>query len=317
MSKFSDALKDLGAGDWNKKPQAVAAGAGTTRVAVALIAPDPDQPRKAFDPERLNELAASIQEHGLIQPIGLRVNPETPGHYTITFGERRFRAVQQLGWDEIDALVRAPANPAIEALIENLHRDDLTAWETAMALAQVAESTGKKYNELADLVGKSPAWVSQYLAVRKMPQPFRDAIEFGSVNDITTLNEAYQLYRNHEPEALKLVGMATPTKPVTRDAVRRLASKLDGEDARPKGGKAKPKQETVAQDEAANVGPAADAPPAVMPHIFVADEDGGQEVGYIDLGKKPVKGKAHVVRGAGLVTLESLNALRITRIELG
>lgn len=313
MSKFSDALKGLGEADWNKKAPA-ATGAADIRLALSLIEPDPNQPRKAFDAERLNELAASLQEHGLIQPIGVRINPDAPGRYLITFGERRFRAAQQLGWDAIDALVRAPANPGIEALIENLHRDDLTAWETAMALAQVAESTGKKYNELADMVGKSSAWVSQYLAVRKMPQPFRDAIEFGSVNDITTLNEAYQLYRNHEPEALKLVGMATPTKPVTRDAVRRLASKLDGEDARPKAGKAKPKQEALSQNDATSVVPGAEHH-AAMPRIFVADEADGEEVGYIDLSK-PIKSKAHVVRGANLVTLEALGALRITRIEL-
>lgn len=318
---LSDALKGLSGNAWDKQPAVPVSAAADSEIELDLIDPDPDQPRKEFDADRLEELAESIKEHGLQQPIGLRPNPNAPDRYVIKFGERRWRAFKLLGYKSIPAIVRDTSNVAVEALIENLQREDLTPGEIARALARYADETKKKGTEIAKQLGKSNAWVSQYLAVMKMPPDFVAVLESGAVNDVSTLNEAFKLYRTYPEDVTKLIHGASADKPVSRDSIRKLAAKLKGEDARPKGGKAKTPEPDAEGDSNASqddsTGAASPTPSATaLPRVFVLDEE-GEEIGYLDLSEPTNEGAVRVIRdGNGLSTREQLATLRIARVEL-
>src|SRR4051794_20529552 len=108
-----------------------------------LIHLDPNQPRQVVDEQKLEELALSIREHGLLQPITVRLNPQGEG-YIVVAGERRFRAYQLLGRERIEAIItKADEQRAYEmALIENLQREDLTPFEEAAGYVRLIEQFG-------------------------------------------------------------------------------------------------------------------------------------------------------------------------------
>ena len=119
-------------------PETDDAAAGVTTLPLREIEPDPDQPRKRFDEAALAELAASIQENGLLQPIAVRPKPLGAG-YLIIAGERRWRAARLAGLDEVPALVKdvTDEQAAALALIENLQREDLDPIEVAEGCRQL------------------------------------------------------------------------------------------------------------------------------------------------------------------------------------
>ncbi len=100
---------------------------------VVLIGPNPQQPRKAFSDEELSELAHSIEENGLLQPLLLRLAPTAPGKYELVAGERRLRAVRKLGWKAVPAVIRDVDDDTllVLALVENLQREALNTLEEA------------------------------------------------------------------------------------------------------------------------------------------------------------------------------------------
>ena len=138
-----------------------------TSVLLADVQPNPDQPRKHFAPEKLAELAESIKTRGLLQPIIVR-RGETG--YQLLAGERRFRAAQLAGLDRLPALIRSADDPLEIALIENLQREDLSPLEEAQGLAQLIERHGYSHREIADLLGKSRPYVSNTLALTRLPE---------------------------------------------------------------------------------------------------------------------------------------------------
>src|SRR5919204_7002509 len=138
-----------------------------TLVALRDVHPNPDQPRKHFDEEKLGELAASIKAHGLLQPIVVR---PTAAGLQLVAGERRFRAAQLAGVDRLPALVREVEDPLELALIENLQREDLSPLEEAEALADLIARHGYSHREVADLLGKSRPYVSNTLALTRLPE---------------------------------------------------------------------------------------------------------------------------------------------------
>jgi ParB family transcriptional regulator, chromosome partitioning protein len=142
-----------------------------TLVALHDVRPNPDQPRKRFDEEKLAELATSITAHGLLQPIVVRRTPE--GGYELLAGERRFRAAQIAGVDRLPALVRDVDDPLEIALIENLQREDLSPLEEAEALATLIARHGYTHSEVANLLGKSRPYVSNTLALTRLPDPVK------------------------------------------------------------------------------------------------------------------------------------------------
>jgi ParB family chromosome partitioning protein len=164
-------------GEGSRRSLAVAATVGRrqrtvlTVVALASVEPNPEQPRRYFAGDKLAELAASILERGLLQPIVVRRRAE--GGYQLLAGERRFRAAQLVGLDRLPAVVRESGDALEIALIENLQREDLGPLEEAAALAALIERHGYSHREIADLLGKSRPYVSNTLALTRLPEPVK------------------------------------------------------------------------------------------------------------------------------------------------
>lgn len=162
-----------------------AAGAGDRRkLALAKVAPNPDQPRKFFEASALDELAASIAVHGVLQPILVRPHPADAGRWQIVAGERRWLAAQQAGLADIPAVVRElDDRTALElGLIENVLREDITPMEEARALKSLLETTGWSYSQLGERLGKNKAWVDHRVRLLKMPDEVQEALERGVAN---------------------------------------------------------------------------------------------------------------------------------------
>lgn len=139
---------------------------------MTAITANPQQPRQHFDPDSLAMLAASIERHGLLQPICVR--EIQANHYQIIAGERRFRAFQSLGRTTIPAMVTRTDDPITLALIENIQRENLDGLELAQALAALLDEHNATHEQLASLIGKSQAYVSRTLRILELPQAIRD-----------------------------------------------------------------------------------------------------------------------------------------------
>ena len=137
---------------------------------ISLIDPKSDQPRKYFDKDALEELAASIVKNGLLQPILVREYGE--GRYQIIAGERRFRASKLAGLTEIPAIILDRDNRAVAqiALIENIQREDLNPIEEAMAYKSLKDEYGMTQEELSDKIGKSRSAVANSLRLLDLPE---------------------------------------------------------------------------------------------------------------------------------------------------
>ena len=148
---------------------------GVTTVAVADIHPNPDQPRRHFSDDKLNELAASIAKHGVIQPIVVR---PFKGGYQIVAGERRWRAAQRVQLHELPAIVRNfdDAETLEIALLENIQRQDLNPIEEAEAYKKLTDLFGHSAAELAELVNKSRSHVANMMRLLDLPMPLRDLV---------------------------------------------------------------------------------------------------------------------------------------------
>ena len=150
-------------------------------ISLARIRPNPNQPRKSFDPEALEVLAASIRSVGVLQPVVVR--PEGLD-YVLTAGERRWRAAREAGLEEIPALVRDTdeLGSLTEALIENLLREDLTPLEEAAAFQHLEEDFGMTHAEIGERVGRSRAAVSNTLRLLSLSPPIQEALEAGDLS---------------------------------------------------------------------------------------------------------------------------------------
>ena len=146
-------------------------------IAIAQIEPNPNQPRREFDEEALQELANSISEVGIIQPVTLRQVAD--GRYQIIAGERRWRASQLAGLTSIPAYIRTVEDENVMemALVENIQREDLNAIEIALAYQHLAESSGMTQARISERVGKSRAAVTNYLRLLKLPAQVQMALK--------------------------------------------------------------------------------------------------------------------------------------------
>ena len=146
------------------------------------IEPDPDQPRKTFDDESLGELAASIAEHGLIQPIAVR--HKAAGGYLIVAGERRWRASRMAGLTEVPAIIKdvTDEQAAALALIENLQREDLDPIEVAEGCRQLIDKYGLTQESAAKKLGKSRSAVTNSLRLLALPEDVRRMVSEGKLS---------------------------------------------------------------------------------------------------------------------------------------
>lgn len=145
------------------------ANGGLRELAVSAIGPNPYQPRRDFNEPELQELAASIEASGLLQPVVVRARPD--GTYELIAGERRWRAVQRLGWKKIPAVIKDVDDRALLtlALIENLQRDDLSPLDAGLGYQRLMQDFGLPQQEVARLVGKDRSTVSNTLRLLRLP----------------------------------------------------------------------------------------------------------------------------------------------------
>ena len=146
-------------------------------IPIDQIEPNPDQPRREFDEEALQELATSIQNMGIIAPITLR--QVAPDHYQIIAGERRWRASQMAGLQAIPAHIRTANDESVMelALVENIQREDLNAIEIALAYEHLAETSGMTQEKISERVGKSRTAVTNYMRLLKLPAQIQMALK--------------------------------------------------------------------------------------------------------------------------------------------
>ena len=148
-----------------------------SEIELAKIFANPDQPRRSFDEEAMQELADSIREHGVISPITLRDNGD--GTYMIIAGERRFRASKLAGLERIPAYIRTAKDEQVMewALIENIQREDLDAIEIALAYQRLMDDYNLTQERMAERVGKKRATVANYLRLLKLPAEIQVGIK--------------------------------------------------------------------------------------------------------------------------------------------
>ena len=156
-------------------------GGGIDYIDINDIKPNSNQPRKTFDEDKLNELAASIEEHGLIQPLVLR---KAEKGYEIVAGERRWRAARKIGIREIPCIVRELTDEEnmLLAIIENMQREDLNPIEEAEGIRQMIETYGLTQEEVSKSVGKSRPYIANSLRLLRLPETVRKYIEDGSLS---------------------------------------------------------------------------------------------------------------------------------------
>lgn len=164
------------------KEQTKAEG-GWRELPIAAIHPNPFQPRRAFDPKALQELADSIAESGLLQPIVVR--PGRDGQYELIAGERRWRAAQRLGWSAIPAVVKEADDRSLLtlALIENLQRDDLSPIDEAQGYDRLIREFGLSQTELARLVGRDRTTIANVLRLLKLPSGVQEMVQSGALSE--------------------------------------------------------------------------------------------------------------------------------------
>jgi len=165
-------------------PQTAESARGVRKTPIEFLRPNPRNPRKRFDDSELDELAASIKERGLIQPVVARAVPGAADAYEIIAGERRWRAAQRAGLHEIPVMVvEAGDREALEiAIVENVQRTDLGALEEAAGYAQLGEVHGYSHGDIARVVGKSRSHVANTLRLMGLPEHTRDLLAGGKIS---------------------------------------------------------------------------------------------------------------------------------------
>ena len=186
---------------------------------LAQIRPNKDQPRKDFDEERLEELAESIRTLGLVQPI--TVEPLGDGTYQIIAGERRWRAAQRTGLQEIPVYIRTTnATERRElTLIENIQRQDLNAIEVALAYQEILESQQLTQEELARRIGKKRSSIANYLRLLRLPAE----IQLGLTQRLIDMGHARALLQVEDPERQMELYQLIRTEHLSVRAVEELA----------------------------------------------------------------------------------------------
>ncbi len=154
---------------------AAATAAVSNKLPIEAIEPNPEQPRSVFQPERLEELAASIQVHGIIQPLLVR---KTGNTFQIIAGERRWRAAKMAGLREIPVIIQELADSKLleVALIENIQREDLNPIETALAFDRLAKEFGLSQEEIGRRTGKDRVTISNLVRLLRLPQAVQQLV---------------------------------------------------------------------------------------------------------------------------------------------
>lgn len=154
---------------------------GVKVVPVTAVSPNPHQPRSQMDEQKLQELANSIQEHGLIQPL---IVTQADGGYILIAGERRWRACQLAGLDEVPVVVKeaTPQEMLELAIIENVQRADLNPLEEAYAYQQLAEDFGFTHEQISQRMGKGRSTITNLIRLLELPENIQQAVADGRIS---------------------------------------------------------------------------------------------------------------------------------------
>ncbi len=215
------------------------AGPALSEIAIDAIAPNPRQPRQSFDPTALQELADSIREHGLIQPL---VVTHGPGHdtgtgpvYYIIAGERRWRAARLAGLQQIPAVIKEASDQALLelALVENVQRADLNPLEEAAAYKMLVDEFGLTQAQVATRVGKARVTVTNALRLLRLSEPVKEALITGKISEAHARALLGLEEEDLQVEALALVLRRSLTVRQTEELVRRLLLATASEEDEP------------------------------------------------------------------------------------
>ena len=199
---------------------------GVRNVHVERIEPNPEQPRLVFEQAALDELAASIREHGVLQPILVR--PFGPNTYQIVAGERRWRASRQAGLETIPALIEEiDDDTALEiAIIENLQREDLTPLDEAAMFDKMIHEHGYSIRKLADKLGKDKGYLENRLRLADAPPEIRELVSLRK----DSLSHAYELLKVEDPKKRRRLAAQVARGELT---LIKLRDKIEGRRSRP------------------------------------------------------------------------------------
>lgn len=188
-------------------------------ISIDRIDEDPDQPRRSFDEQKLEELAESVLLHGVLQPIVLRQATDE-GRYVIVMGARRYRAAKRAGLREMPAFIHAggPADRYVQ-MIENIQRDDLNAPEIAAFIADRLEQ-GDSQADISRKLGKPKDWVSRYASVQSMPEFLRSKLAGSSIRAV------YELYQAWREQPNPVEAICAAQESFTDAHARQLARKI-------------------------------------------------------------------------------------------
>lgn len=203
------------------------------------IVPNPMQPRRVFSESELTDLAASIRENGLLQPLVVRPRPGSDDRFELVAGERRFRALGTLDWKEAPVIVRDADDETllVLALVENLQREALNPLEEAEGYEALADQFGMKQKEIAKAVGKDRSTVANLLRLLGLPPSIRKLVEAG---DLTQGHARALLSLDDPVRAAELARKAAAEGWSVREVERRVSGK-----GRRKKKEAKPKDPIV------------------------------------------------------------------------
>jgi ParB family chromosome partitioning protein len=208
--------------------------AGLVTLRIEQIVPNPHQPRERFDSEELRELAESIREHGVLQPL-IVTESELPDQYILIAGQRRLMAANQAGLERVPVLIREASD--LErlqlALIENVQRADLSPLEAAEAYRQLAEDFGLSHEEISRSVAKSRVSVTNTMRLLKLPESVKKALAERQISE----GHARALLSLSSPQAQAAVLQTIISKDLnvrqTEDVVRRLSGERKQNDGKP------------------------------------------------------------------------------------
>ncbi|MBZ5199597.1 nucleoid occlusion protein [Planomicrobium chinense] len=211
------------------------------KLPIAKISANKFQPRTVFDEEKIEELARTIEIHGVIQPIVVRASDQE-GDYEIIAGERRFRAMSSLGWEEVPAIIRqlSDKETASIALIENLQREELTSIEEANAYQNLLEIQGITQEALAQRLGKGQSTVANKLRLLKLPEEIQTAL----LNRIITERHARVLLKIKDVDKQKKMFDETVEQSLNVKQLEMRVEKLLSTEPK----KAKPRRKAVSRD---------------------------------------------------------------------
>ena len=194
---------------------------------INLIDEDPDQPRTesniGFSEESLTDLAKTITEHGVIQPIAVKNNLDVPGRYIIIFGARRYRASKIANKTTIPAFIKNNLKRTVQ-IIENLQRENLSTRETLESIRELLDE-GLTKSQISREIGKSPSFITHYVALLDLPEVIQTAFDSDRVTDVKLIGELVKAFNTNADETVKW--MSDPSQEITRGTVKHLRDFLE------------------------------------------------------------------------------------------